>query len=162
VWYITHEAALNENIGGVLELKSSARNRYEGTVLNILSGPVSDEIEIILDNCNTKIAAVISSANVKTLGLGPGKRVVVLIKRDWVILVDNPDGVRFASRNQLRGTVVSIKEGSLSAEVNLMLDGGEPMAALVPLRALRDMEISAGSRVVALIKGSHVTVGVKQ
>ncbi|MDR1886082.1 MAG: TOBE domain-containing protein [Synergistaceae bacterium] len=143
-------------------MKSSARNYYHGAVLNVFPGSVSDEIEIVLDNSNARMTAIISSTNVKTLGLEPGKKVVVLIKAHWVILVDNSDGTKFSSRNQLPGTVVSVKESALEAEVNLRLDCGEPMSVIVSSSSLKDMGIEAGMRLTALFKASNVIVGIKR
>jgi molybdate transport system regulatory protein len=62
----------------------------------------------------------------------------------------------------LPGTVVSVKEGVIHAEVNLRLDGGEPLSVLVPVSSLKEMGIEAGVRLMAMVKASHVIVGTRK
>jgi len=143
-------------------MKTSARNYFEGAVLCINHGAVNDEVEIVLDSSNTRMTAIITSNSTKSLGLEPGKKVIALIKAQWVILVDGHDGIRYSARNQLPGTVVSVKKGVVNAEVNMRLDGGESMTIGVIESSLNSMGIEAGMRLVAMVKASHVILGVKQ
>lgn len=142
-------------------MKTSARNVYEGTVLAVQKGAVNDEIEIVLDGGNTRLTSVITSKSSKTLGLAPGKKVIALFKAPWVILLTESDGVRFSARNQLDGTVVSVKEGVVNAEVRVRLDGGEGLTAIVTLDSVKSLGIEGGSRVTALVKASNVIIGVR-
>jgi molybdate transport system regulatory protein len=143
-------------------MKTSARNYYFGTVMNIRHGAVNDEVEMLLDSSNTRITSVISSASCKSMGLEPGKPVVAIIKENWVILVGDASGVRFASRNNLPGTVVSVKEAGGFADVNLLLAGGESMTATVSAAVVAEMDIKAGSQLTALIKAPMVIVGARE
>jgi molybdate transport system regulatory protein len=143
-------------------VKTSARNHYYGKVLNIRQGSVNDEIEILLDSSGTRITSVISSASCKSMGLETGKQVIAIIKEEWVILVSDPSGFRFASRNNFPGTVVSIKESGVVAEVNLRLLGGEPLTAIVTSDAVAELDIKAGDKMTALIKAPTVVVGVRE
>ncbi|MDR3255509.1 MAG: TOBE domain-containing protein [Synergistaceae bacterium] len=142
-------------------MKASARNVYEGTVLTVQKGAVNDEIEIVLDGGNTRITSVITSKSSKTLGLESGKRVFSMFKAPWVILLTDSEGVRFSARNQLVGTIVSVKEGTVNAEVRVRLDGGEGLTAIVTLDSVKSMGLEAGNRVTALVKASNVILGVR-
>jgi molybdate transport system regulatory protein len=129
--------------------------------MNVRRGSVNDEIEIVLNSSNTRITSVISTATAKSMGLETGTPVVALIKGEWVILVSEPSGVKFAARNNLPGTVISVKTGTISAEVNLRLDGGEPMSAVISVAAINDLGLKAGDKITALIKAANVIVGVR-
>jgi molybdate transport system regulatory protein len=142
-------------------LKTSARNVYEGTILAVQKGAVNDEIEMVLDGGSTRLASLITSKSSKTLGLEPGKKVIALFKAPWVILLSESDGVRFSVRNQLDGTIVSLKEGVVNAEVRVRLDGGEGLTAIVTLDSVKSLGIEAGSRITALIEASNVIIGVR-
>jgi molybdate transport system regulatory protein len=130
-------------------------------VLTVQKGAVNDEIEIVLDGGNTRITSVITSKSSKTLGLESGKRVFSMFKAPWVILLTDSEGVRFSARNQLVGTIVSVKEGTVNAEVRVRLDGGEGLTAIVTLDSVKSMGLEAGNRVTALVKASNVILGVR-
>ena len=112
-------------------MKTSARNSFNGAVLNVHHGAVNDEVEIVLDNSSTRITAVVTSASAKTLGLAPGKKVAAIFKAPWVILMTDTKGVKFSARNQFEGAVVSVKQGAVNSEVRVRLDGGEMVTAIV-------------------------------
>ena len=142
-------------------MKTSARNHYFGTVLSVRHGAVNDEIEILLDSGNTRITSIITTAASKSMGLETGKKVVAIIKEEWIILVSDLAGYRFASRNHFPGTVVSLKESGVTAEVNLRLVGGESLTATVTSAAVRDLDIKTGDKLTALVKAPMVIIGVQ-
>lgn len=142
-------------------MKTSARNHFEGAVLAVHHGAVNDEVEVILDGSNTRLTAVITSLSAKTLGLEPGKKVVALIKASWVILLTDTDGVKFSARNQLSGTVVSVEKGAVNSEVRVRLDGGEALTAIITMESAKNLGLEAGSKVIALVKASHIILGAR-
>lgn len=142
-----------------MNLKTSARNQFTGAVLRVNKGAVNDEIVVVLDGSGTRITCVVGTTSTKFLGLEPGKKVVVLFKATWVVLKTDSTGVKFSTRNQLQGTVMSIKGSTLDAEVRLRLDGGEVITALVTAESVRHLELEPGHRATAMIKGSHMILG---
>lgn len=140
-------------------MKTSARNNFKGTVLNVHHGAVNDEVEIVLDNSNTRITSIITSTSAKTLGLTPGRKVAAIFKAPWVILMTDTEGVKFSARNQFEGTVVSVRDGAVNCEVRVRLDGGEMLTAIVTEDSAKELALEPGKKVTALIKASHVIVG---
>lgn len=140
-------------------MKISARNHFNGTVLAIQKGAVNDEIEMVLDGGSTRLTSVITCASTKRLGLEPGKKVVAVIKASWVVIMTDAEGVKFSARNSFDGTVVSVKEGPVSSEVRVRLDGGEIITAVITETSTKELGIESGVRVTALIKASNVIVG---
>jgi len=67
--------------------------------------------------------------------------------------------VRLSARNQLNGTVVSVKEGAVEAQVVVDI-GGQTMTAVITVDAVRELGLAPGSPVVAVVKADHVILGV--
>jgi molybdate transport system regulatory protein len=143
-------------------MKTSVRNNYEGTIMNVRHGMVNDAVEILLDGCDMRITSMVSSTSSKSMELATGKQVVAIIDEGLVVLVNGNSGVKFASNNNFQGTVLTIKESGVVTEVNLLLKGGKPITAFVATEAARDMGIKTGDTVTALIKATTVFLGVKE
>ncbi len=65
-------------------MKISARNILKGTIKAIVPGAIN--AEVILDVAGIEIAAQISIASVKSLGLAVGKQAYAVIKTDNVLV----------------------------------------------------------------------------
>ena len=68
--------------------------------------------------------------------------------------------MRLSARNQLKGKVLSVKEGAVEAQVVLDV-GGQQMTAVVTADAVRELGIGAGSDVIAIIKADSVLLAVE-
>ena len=69
--------------------------------------------------------------------------------------------MRLSTRNQLRGTVVSVTEGPATAIVKIELPGGAQLTSSITREAAAELEIAVGSEVTALVKASDVAIGVE-
>lgn len=127
--------------------------------MQINKGSVNDEIVIVLDGSGTRLVSVITCTSTKNLGLEIGSKVVAIFKAPWVILMTDTEGVTFSARNQLKGTVVSVTEGAVNAEVRIRLDGGEVITATITMESLKELDLTAGKPVTAMIKASNVILG---
>jgi molybdopterin-binding protein len=67
--------------------------------------------------------------------------------------------MRVSARNQLPGTVQAITHGEATANVVLDVAGMRVVAAIT-VEAVRDLGITEGSEVTAIIKASDVMLGV--
>jgi molybdopterin-binding protein len=67
--------------------------------------------------------------------------------------------MKISARNQLAGTVRSITEGAAIANVELDV-GGNRVVASVTVEAVRELGLSEGSQVVAVIKASDVLLAL--
>ena len=148
---------------GRIGVKTSARNQLYGTVSAITRGAVNDEITLTLPGGHA-IVSVITHESTETLGLAEGAAAFALIKASWVVLlVDNASGtpLKLSARNQLRGTVQSVKRGAVNAEVSLVLDGGAVITAVVTHGSVDTLGLVEGVSAVAAFKASSVILGVK-
>jgi molybdopterin-binding protein len=67
--------------------------------------------------------------------------------------------MKISARNQLAGTVRSISEGAAIANVELDV-GGNRVVASITVEAVRELGLSEGSDVVAVIKASDVLLAL--
>ncbi|PZR49212.1 TOBE domain-containing protein [Paraburkholderia fungorum] len=148
---------------GRIGVRTSARNQLYGTVSAIKRGTVNDEVSLALPGGHT-IVAVLTHESTETLGLVTGAAAFALIKASWVVLlVENDNGapLQLSARNQLRGTVQSVKRGAINAEVSLVLDGGTVITAVVTNESVDTLKLVEGGIAVAAFKASSVILGVK-
>ncbi|KOV57031.1 TOBE domain-containing protein [Streptomyces sp. MMG1121] len=61
-------------------------------------------------------------------------------------------------RNQLPGTVTAVSPGEAMATVKLRLDGGQDLTAAITLEAARDLGLTEGTSVRALVKSTEVSL----
>lgn len=140
-------------------MKISARNKLEGTISAVNAGPVSTEV--ILDLIGgDKLVAVITSESARKLGLAKGKKAVGLVKAPLVTLLTDAGNYKFSARNQLAGQVASVTKGAVNSEVTIRLPGGSMVSAMVTNESVSDLQLAAGKQATALIKASHVILGV--
>ncbi|NVI05980.1 TOBE domain-containing protein [Paraburkholderia youngii] len=150
---------------GRIGVKTSARNQFYGTVSAIERGTVNDEVSLALPGGHT-IVAVLTHESTEALGLAVGVAAFALIKASWVVLLVAGDGdgdapLKLSARNQLRGTVQSVKRGAVNAEVSLGLEGGAVITAIVTNGSVDTLGLQESASAVAVFKASSVILGVK-
>jgi molybdopterin-binding protein len=70
------------------------------------------------------------------------------------------NAVKLSARNVLRGRVIEIERGAVSAVVKLDV-GGNVISSSITLDALNEMGIEVGSEAMAIIKASSVILGTE-
>ena len=61
-----------------------------------------------------------------------------------------------SARNQLKGKVVSINEGAVTAYVVVDIGAGKHITSSVSMDAVKDLDLKVGSEVTSVIKASSV------
>jgi molybdate transport system regulatory protein len=69
--------------------------------------------------------------------------------------------MRLSTRNQLTGKVKSIKEGIVTAEVVVTLDGGQEVVSVITMTSVRNLHLAEGSPVTVLIKATEVMLATE-
>ncbi|WP_036171373.1 TOBE domain-containing protein [Massilia sp. 9096] len=161
-------AQLNQRAAGIaddltlmsrLNMKTSARNQFFGTVTRIQSGAVNDEIELDIAG-GQRIVAIVTRDSTEHLGLQPGRQAFALIKSSSVILATDTGAARFSARNQLSGTIARLTPGAVNTEVVIDLAGGGSVAAVITNDSATMLELAPGKPATAMFKASSVIVGV--
>jgi len=137
----------------------SARNAFAGRITALVEGPVNAEVELTTAG-GDRIVAIVTEGSVKSLGLAVGKEAVAYVKAPWVMLLSGAANVRFSARNQLAGKVKSLSKGAVNAEVGIELPGGTVVYAVITNEAALELGLKQGASASALIKASHVVLGV--
>ncbi len=143
----------------VLNMKTSARNQWVGTVTAVRAGAVNDDIELTLPG-GQRLAATVTRGSTASLALREQMAVIVLIKSSAVMLAVDLAGARISARNRIAGRVASVTPGAVNAEVVLRGDGGVEVVAVVPQGAVAELGLAPGAEATALIKASDVVLAV--
>ena len=67
--------------------------------------------------------------------------------------------MKMSARNQLRGKIKTVKEGSVMAEVVVTLPDGQEIVSAITLGSVRELNLKVGDDVVAIIKSTEVMIG---
>ncbi|TDV45638.1 molybdate transport system regulatory protein [Pseudomonas graminis] len=140
-------------------MKVSARNVFKGTVSEVQNGTVNAEVVLTLAG-GEKLVAVVTLASIESLGIAVGKEAIALIKAPWVMLMTESSGIRLSARNCLEGKVSRVSEGSVNSEVVIQLSGGTEVFSIVTREAVEELGLKPGVSATAVIKASHVVLGV--
>ncbi|GGY56206.1 TOBE domain-containing protein [Pseudoduganella albidiflava] len=143
----------------VMNMKTSARNQFLGTVEKVTRGAVNDEVVLRIVG-DQRIVAVVTHESAASLGLAPGTQAFALVKASSVIVAAGLEGAKLSARNQLAGTVARVVPGAVNAEVTIALPGGGTIAATVTRDSAEGLELVAGMPATALFKASSVIIGV--
>ncbi|KAG1247628.1 hypothetical protein G6F65_020064 [Rhizopus arrhizus] len=140
-------------------LKTSARNKFLGTVIEVRTGAVNDEILLRIAGGHTN-AATITRESTMELGLAPGKEAIALVKASNVIVGAPGPGLRLSARNQLQGKISAVRPGAVNSEILIGMEGGTTLVAIVTNESATDLGLAVGAPAVAIFKASSVILGV--
>jgi len=140
-------------------LKTSARNKFLGTVIEIREGAVNDEVLLRIAGGHA-VTATITRESTKELGLAVGKEAIALVKASSVIVGAPGPGLRLSARNQLLGRIAELRPGAVNTEILIDMDGGATLAAIVTNESATDLQLDVGAPAVAIFKASSVILGV--
>jgi molybdopterin-binding protein len=69
--------------------------------------------------------------------------------------------MKLSARNVLKGKVKSIVEGAVNDEVVMELTGGQEVVAVITKTSVKNLGLSKGKDVLAVIKASNVMLAVE-
>ena len=140
-------------------MKISARNQFEGTISSVVEGSVNGVVTIDFEVMPSRPT---SPWNPSSLELAEGKRHLPLsrLQRDVRRAGSRPIK-NISARNQLVGTIASIKEGAVNGHVALELADGNKVIGSITNEAIESLGLAEGEKAVAIIKSTDVMVGVE-
>jgi molybdate transport system regulatory protein len=68
--------------------------------------------------------------------------------------------MKISARNQLAGTVKTVTEGAVMAEVVVEVAGGHEVVAAITAESARNLGLAPGKPVVAIIKSTEVMLAI--
>lgn len=141
-------------------MQISARNQLKGTVSAVKDGAVNGIVAIDLGDAT--VCADITMESIKDLGLAEGKNAVAIIKSTNVMFAAGDQRIAgISARNQLVGTVTTIRKGAVNGHVGLQLPGGAVVTGSITNSAIEELGLEVGAPAVAIVKSTDVIVGVE-
>jgi molybdate transport system regulatory protein len=140
-----------------MNMKSSARNQWHGTVSRIELGAVNAEIEVALKG-GTPLVAQVTKESALALKLEVGREVIALVKAPQITLVTDYEGYRFSTRNQLNGTISKVSKGPVTTEVEITLSTGDAVVASVTTESANTLGLAVGGNTAAVFKAAAVVL----
>ena len=140
-------------------MKISARNVLPGTIAGIAQGAVNAEVALSLRGGET-IIAVITNPSVDRLALQTGTDAFAIIKASDVMVGKGLEQAKLSARNILEGKIAQVNERAVNSEVDIRLPGGTILVASITRESVKALNLQQGDTVSAVIKASHVMVGV--
>lgn len=68
--------------------------------------------------------------------------------------------MKLSARNQLKGTIVEIKEGAVNAIVIIDIGGGNKLSSTISMDSVKELGLKKGSDAYAVIKATSVMIGI--
>lgn len=66
--------------------------------------------------------------------------------------------MKLSTRNVIKGKIVDVKQGPISAKIRIDIGGGNVLTSTITADAAEDLALKAGDEVCALIKASNVMI----
>jgi molybdate transport system regulatory protein len=142
-----------------LNMKTSARNQFAGTVQALVRGAVYDEVRLLLAS-GAELVAAITRESTDALELRPGAQAVALVPAGAIILIAGDDRARYSARNRMAGTIVRLQPGAVHTEVVLELGHGQTLAAIITNDSRAALDLDTGGTAAGIFKASAVTLCV--
>ena len=139
-------------------MKISARNQLKGAISAVAEGAVNGVVSIDLGS--TQIKADITMEAIKDLGLKEGMDIVKASNVMFAAGTERVAGI--SARNQIAGTVVSVKKGSVNGHVAIETADGARIMGSITNEAIDELGLAEGGKALAIVKATDVIVGVEQ
>lgn len=68
--------------------------------------------------------------------------------------------MKLSARNQLKGKIIQVDEGLITAKVMLDLGNGNVISAIISKEAIADLNLKDGDEAFAIIKSTEVIIGI--
>lgn len=66
--------------------------------------------------------------------------------------------MKVSARNVFKGNISALRPGTVNAEVEIALGGGDALVAIVTMESMKTLELAEGKEVMALVKAPWVMV----
>lgn len=143
-------------------MRISARNQLKGTITSVTKGAVNGIVAISLGAGDAVVKADITNEAIDALGLAVGEPAIAIIKATNVMFgVDDSPIAGISARNQLVGTIESVREGAVNGHVRLVLPDGNHIMGSITNEAIESLGLKDGMTAVAIVKATDVIVGVE-
>jgi molybdopterin-binding protein len=68
--------------------------------------------------------------------------------------------MKLSARNKLKGKIITIDEGLITAKVKIDLGGGNVITSIISKDAIAELNLKVGETAYAIVKSTEVMIGV--
>lgn len=137
----------------------SARNVLKGTITDVEIGAVSGVVSIKVGE--TALTSIITMEAIHDLGLKKGMTAYAVIKASHVMFARGDEPLNnLSARNQLVGTVTTVRPGKTDGRVSLTLADGNIITGSVFNDMIGELGLEVGNKAVAIVKSTDLMIGV--
>lgn len=137
-------------------MKLSARNQLKGVITDIEKGSVNGIVTLNADGIILR--GTISLNSIESLGLTVGKEAFAIFKATEVMIAIGT--LNISARNQIEGVITEIEEGSVNGIVTIQANSFY-VSSTISMSAIRELQLTVGSKATAIIKATSVMFGVE-
>ena len=134
----------------------STRNRFRGTITDIIKGGVTAEIKLDLGD-RGRLIAVVARTAAEEMGLQVGSGVTACVRESDMLL---EKGNAINVRNRIAATITNLRPGTVTTELTLATGKGD-LFALLARSVADDMKLAVGGDVVAVMRERDFLVETK-
>jgi molybdate transport system regulatory protein len=145
-------------VSGLL-LRTSARNMLRGRIAAMTRSGIHVDVSVVIAPGQV-VHALVTRSSAVSLGLVPGREVVVLVKAPSVMVGEPEPGVRISARNRLSGTVRRCEADGVAAEVVLDIGDGKTFVASITAEAVAALGLEPGKPACAVFDASHCILAI--
>ena len=69
--------------------------------------------------------------------------------------------MKLSARNQLKGKITEVQEGAVNAIVKINVGNGNILTADITMQSFKELNLTVGKEVIAVIKATNVMVGIE-
>jgi molybdate transport system regulatory protein len=139
-----------------MPLRTSARNQFVGAITALSESSKGVEVRIRIDDRN-EVWSLITQESADALDLRVGTEVHAFFKAASVSLRTDA-APRRLFRNTVRGKVARVQRGPAHAEVNVALENGRHITAIVASEGLDKLQLKVGKPCCAVVDASSVVL----
>lgn len=138
-----------------MSMKTSARNQFAGSVVEIKEGVVDTEVTVLLAP-SLALTAIVTRESAENMGLALGSNLLAFVKASSILLLVGEDG-RISARNRFTGNVTRLQQGPVNAEVTLTMPcSRHVLTAVITNESVKRLGLEEGLSVTAVFKASSV------
>ena len=140
-------------------MRISARNVLKGTITDVEIGAVSGVVSIKVGE--TALTSIITMEAIHDLGLKKGMTAYAVIQASHVMFARGDEPLNnLSARNQLVGTVTTVRPGKTDGRVSLTLADGNIITGSVFNDMIGELGLEVGNKAVAIVKSTDLMIGV--
>ena len=137
-------------------MKTSVRNQFAGLIVSLVQGPVSDEIDLLINGSHT-LKAAITHESCRELHLDIGSKVFALIKASGVMISRDRTSI---TKNNFEGIIQTLIQGEKKSEITMHCGEGLELVSTLPNDELNRLALRKGERAFAYFDAANVIIGI--